>query len=261
VSISRTLASVTTPVVTVITPTGYRPESISLCKKMLEAQTYPLDKIHWIIINDGNIDDVPFWGEPENKRKINTFIAAGPLAWQEGYNTQRYSLEHAIDVCNKASKHIVIWEDDDFYTPTYIESYVALLQHFDLVGEGNAKYYHLPTKSYREMENYEHTSLASLAFNMKILPTFKRALHSGEKFFDITFWELAKKERINSMLFTNKNLSIGIKGMLGRRGIGVGHTPIGYTSDPFLGKLREWVGEEGVKMYEPYVGKKKTVGL
>ena len=129
------------------------------------------------------------------------------------------------------------------------------------------------------MKNYDHTSLASLAFKASVLPTFKRALHSGDKFFDITFWQLANEEKLNTLIFTNKNLSIGIKGMPGRPGIGIGHKldnremngigrvlfkgnlifddrPEAWISDPFSQKFMEWLGEDS-KYYLEFIGNKK----
>jgi len=242
------------PIVTVITPTGHRPEAIKLCKKWLVNQTYLKDNIQWIIVTD----EKKF---PEHEERVlySQDIYEGPLLWEEGFNTQRYSINHIVSNGSYIlGDYILFFEDDDYYAPTYIEEYVYLLQKFDVVGEGNAKYFHLPTRTYKEMKNYDHTSLASLGFKKEVLPTFKRALHSGDKFFDITFWDLAKKENLNTLIFTNKNLSIGIKGMPGRKGIGVGHNPEGYTSDPFSQKLTQWIGED-IKHYKDFIGKKGSI--
>lgn len=241
------------PLVTVITPTGHREKAFDLCKKYLLRQNYPLKRIQWIpVIDDENNKYLPNYSPvEEDLLKLNQYDPLlSSLLWNSGFNTQRYNIDTSLPYIK--GEYIFFFEDDDFYYPNYISEYVELLQNFDLVGEGNAKYYHLPSHTYSEMRNYEHTSLASLAFNKKILPTFKRALHSGEIFFDIKFWELAKEEGVKSLLFCNKNLSIGIKGLPGRPGIGIGHKPEGWTSDPFGKKLIEWVGEDH-KLYKEFL--------
>jgi hypothetical protein len=88
-----------------------------------------------------------------------------------------------------------------------------------------------------------------------MLDTFEEALHSGEKFFDITLWELARKK--NTLLFTNQNVSIGIKGLPGRAGIGYGHEPKGFITDTGGRQLKKWVGPEWFNVYSKYLGVRK----
>lgn len=241
------------PLVTVITPTGQRKAALELCAKWLQNQTYPMDKIQYICVSDEWDTDYKH-SYPANGGTPHTVELGSFLKWKEGFNTHRLSLMAALPYIK--GEHIFFFEDDDFYSPPYIEFYVHLLQKFDLVGEGNAKYYYLPTHVYKEINNYEHTSLASLAFNKSLLPIFERALHSGEPFFDLKFWQYAKEEKVNSLIFTNKNLSIGIKGMPGRKGIGLGHRPEGWDSDPFGKKLMEWLPDNW-QDYKPFIGLQK----
>ena len=235
------------PLIDLVTVTGWRSKAFAICEKLIVNQTYPKDKINWVVVNDDN-------GETQctlNQVKINA-----PLIWKPGYNTQRTNWMAALPVIQESkAEYVFPIEDDDYLAPTYLESYVHLLQMFSIVGEGNSGYYNCTSKSYKEMQNYEHCSLAATGFRKEILPIFLEALHSGEKFFDITFWELCKKYKKTSMVFVNKHLSIGMKNLPGRPGIGSGHNPIGYTSDPAGSKLLEWVGQD-MKYYTEFLGKK-----
>lgn len=236
--------------ITIVTPTGHRPAVIQLLKKYIEAQTYK-DEITWVIVNDGVPDDVPF----NEVQGVELISIAATTTWHSGYNTQRLNWMDALKVIPKDTSAIFCMEDDDYYSPEYLETYVKLLDTFSLVGEGNNKYYYVPGKCFKEMNNYVHTSLSSLAFRSGMLSTFLEALHSGEVFFDTVLWDLVRKQRISSLLFTNHNLSIGIKGLPGRPGIGVGHTPEKYESDPFFTKLDEWC-KESANNYMEFIPKK-----
>jgi hypothetical protein len=244
------------PKVIIITPTGYRPEALRVCNHHVINQKYQ-GPIEWIVIDD-SLDPKMIYEHKMTPRSAEVYPS--PLPWKTGYNTQRFSLMRAFQVIEENYSdvdYIFFFEDDDFYSPNYIKEYVELLKNFEIVGEGNAKYYHLPSKTYSEMKNYEHCSLACTAFRKSFIPIFLEALHSGEKFFDITTWQLAKKYERNSMIFVNKQLSVGIKGFPGRPGIGVGHTPAGWTSDPFGGKLRQWCGKDA-ELYTEFLGKKQN---
>lgn len=231
--------------VTLITPTGMRHHAFYICEKLIAKQTYK--NIQWIVVDDG---------EERVECALGQTYLRGPVTWKENYNTQRLNLMQAIE--HVKGKYVFFIEDDDYYAPDYIEFYVSLLSSAcDVVGESDVKYYHLKSKSWLSLKNYDHTSLAATAFNAKHMPIFLEALHSGEKFFDITFWKYAQENDLKTLLFNNKQYSVGIKGFPGRKGIGSGHAPAGYISDPFGNKLRSWVGDEDFKLYLPYLGTHK----
>lgn len=224
--------------VTLVTPTGHRPEAFALCQKYIDRQTYKGD-IQWIIISDDPNIAVPV-------KSLDTEIYPGPKQWSPGINTQRLNLDAAIP--HVKGDYVFIIEDDDWYSPKYIESTLALLQMADVVGEGNTKYYNLKHSCYRELQNYAHSSLCQTAFRRSALPTFEQAVNSGKEFIDIEFWRLARSK----MIYTEANLSIGMKGLPGRPGIGLGHRPVDFTADYDMQKLIEWIGEEDAKAYKPF---------
>lgn len=238
-----------TPIVTVVTCTGWRPEAFKLCERHMRSQTYPYDRIRWIVVSD----DDPKTPTPTT---MNQIYIPGPLIWQEGYNTQRFNMTAGLDKAKEFSDfdHLLIWEDDDFYKNDYISEMVKLLGITDVAGEGAAKYYNLRQKCSTIVQNYAHTSLCQLGIRRKAFPILEKALHSGEIYFDTTFWSLLHQHpEITSLLFVNRNLSIAIKGLPGRTGIGMGHRNLGgWDSDPFGIKLQEWLGHDW-RLYEPYI--------
>lgn len=231
-----------------ITATGSRPEAFALCQKWMSAQTMGADI--WTIIDDGaEPTPIPF---PVGKQYFR-----GPKIWKPTLNTQRLNLDFAIS--KVTGDYIFCVEDDDHYAPNYIEVFHDLLQHFDVVGEANNKYYHLPHAAWKPMRNYEHSALCSTAFKKKHLDIFEEAVNSGEKFIDIAFWKLVRKKKIPFVLLTDSNLVVGIKGLPGRPGIGIGHDPDRHSfisDDMVFTQLKRLVGND-IEHYRPYLPKKR----
>lgn len=227
--------------VTLITPTGSRPEAFALCERFIERQTYK-GPIQWIVIDDS----------PKNPTKctLGQEYYVGPMEWREGLNTQRYNLAFALPKVK--GDYILLPEDDDFFHPQFIEVYLDFLKHVALVGEGDCTYYSLKTKGYLEMNNFKHASTTQTAFRKSSIPFFEKALHSGEKYFDIVLWNNAKAGRIKNILFSGLGLCVGMKGLPGRNGIGVGHSSNNFTLDPDLSKLKQLVGLD-FKLYEKWL--------
>lgn len=205
------------------------------------------ETIQWIVVDDGEkaIKILP--------PVVNTFnyhYVRPEKLWRPGINTQRLNLDLALPLVT--GDKIFFIEDDDYYAPNYLEFYSHLLNHFNVVGETNAKYYNLKYQCYKEMGNYKHSSLCQTAITKKALPLMDEAINSGELYIDTVFWEKVKRKNLSHLLFYDANLSIGIKGMPGREGIGIGHTPKGFISDTQLSKLKMWIGAEA-KAYEPFI--------
>jgi len=225
--------------VTLLTPTGSRPKAFELCEKYMARQTYKGD-IQWIVVDDSPNSPTPCTMGQE--------YYVGPLTWKPGLNTQRYSLDLALSKAK--GDYIFVLEDDDHYAPNYIETMVNMLQYADMVGECDVTYYSLRApRGYMEMKNYRHASTCQTAFRKSYVPMFYRALHSGEKYFDILLWNTARMANHKVMLFSGLNLCIGMKGLPGRTGIGVGHTSHEFIADQQWVKLRSLMPEEDAKVY------------
>lgn len=239
-------------VVTLITTTGFRADAFALCRKYLERQTYK-GKVQWIIVHDdGKYKETePFQSIHNHNIEITDIFAK--KIWRPGINTQRNNLDEALSKIE--GEYVLFWEDDDHYCVNYVEKMVALLKIFPVVGEGNAKYYNVRGKCYREMLNYSHASLCQTGFHKFQLDLVDRAINSGELYIDNVLWKLVRDEKVPHLLFNDLNLCIGIKGMPGRSGIGTGHKPTGYTPDGLGFKLKQWIGQD-YDLYIPFLGRR-----
>lgn len=225
--------------VTLITPTGSRPEAWALCEKYMARQTYK-GNIQWIVIDDGT---------PPTKCTLGQEYYRGPKEWRPGINTQRLNMDEALK--HVKGDFIFVVEDDDWYAPNYIESYLKLLTLYPAVGEGNSKYVNILDRSWREWNNYKHASLCQTALRKELLPRLEEAVDSGELFMDIVLWRIFFTHKLKPFLFVNQDYCIGVKGLPGRHGIGAGHFPKekGFQGDPGFSELRRLIGDEDVQAY------------
>lgn len=221
--------------VSVITCTGFRPEAFNLCKRFLGRQTWN-GPIQWIVVTDQ--PDFPKILPP--KENITVEHVKAKRNWTEGFNTQRFNMEHALRKVE--GQFVIIFEDDEFYAPNYIQTCMDLLRFADIVGEGNSKYYHVGIPGFKEMANIRHASLCQTALRSSQLPLLKAAVDSGELYFDIKLWETAREKKVPTLIRSDSNLVIGMKGMPGRGNIGAGGRLRDYQLDPKLEKLKLWVG-------------------
>jgi len=241
-----------------ITPTGGRPNQISLCAYFMKRQTYP-GKIVWIIVDDclprttdAISDDRPNW----------TIIKVYPTPpWQPNQNTQGRNIATGINTLfttykREEIKGIFIIEDDDYYKPVYLDRMVPRLNGFQATGERNTIYYNVYYRTYFTNPNLGHASLFQTAFSIDALPIFSGCIN--EKFIDMIFW--SRLTKVN--LFNDGNLSIGIKGIPGRYGIGAGHTRLrNMPQDQDWRILTQLIGMEDARLYMPYYGSRQTQSL
>lgn len=227
--------------VTLITLTGERQKAFSLCETWMKTQQgvkIAAPDFQWIVVDDGRTPTRVTMGQE---------YIRGPRIWSPGVNTQRFNMEAALKLVK--GEKILIIEDDDWYAPTYVKTMIDMLDHVDAVGEGNAKYYYLPKSWYHEMGNFKHASLCQTGMTKTVLPLLADAVNSGEKYYDIFFWAHVIRHRY--LLMFEKNLSVGMKGLPGRQGIGVGHVNHnGYKHDKDFKVLKEWVGQGAVEVYK-----------
>jgi hypothetical protein len=206
--------------IVLITPTGDREVQFKICSELMKDQTY-MGKVVWIIIDD--VLPITTDSVTGDFREGWDIVKLYPTPkWGIGDNTQGRNLMAGISFINDSLplediEGIFIIEDDDFYKPIFLERMVLRLKDYDLVGERNTVYYNIPYRSYSINPNIRHSSLFQTAFTPKVIPFFIQCL--GEKFIDILLWTYNGKK----LLFKENNLSVGIKGLPGRPGIGAGH--------------------------------------
>jgi glycosyltransferase involved in cell wall biosynthesis len=230
--------------ITLITPTGDRPEAFELTRKWIASQTVQPDQ--WIVVDDG------FTELPEHLRKDIDYIRRVPKK-NEGH-TLTLNIKEAV-------KHIegdiiLIIEDDDWYGPRYIETMWKYLQMYDLVGEAYARYYHLVAMKYRRIGNNAHASFCQTGFVKRLLPIFIQCIE-GDPYIDARLWNVVTEHKF-LIKDTDDVLKIhcSLKGLKGRKGIGSGHNESAeyYNVDVGLEYLRRWVGEENARLYMEHVG-------
>lgn len=228
--------------VTLITPTGGRGEAFSLCEQWIRNQTYKGD-IQWLVTDDC-----------EHLKK--TLFTAGqvqvkaPKEWSPDINTHRYNMDALLE--KVSGDYVFIIEDDEYYAPNYIESMLKLLETSVVAGISNDRYYHIKAKGYKVIGNWKHASLCRTALRSTAWKILYQAVHSGEYYFDIDFWRRCREKEISMNLIANSSLSVGIKGMPGRAGLGAGHAIVGYARDKDLTTLKDWLGND-FKYYQPFV--------
>jgi len=232
--------------VTVITPTGDRPEALALLRRWMATQTRQADQ--WIIIDDGTkpVKAKKFPGAKvirRNPRKDDPACTLG--------ENLRVALPHI------AHEKVLVMEDDDWYGPDYIATMADLLEDHELVGISGTKYYHPGIPGYREMGRGDHASLSQTAFRKSLLPELEKAIPFDNSLpdypecsVDMRLWARANG---NSRLVPGADMQLhcSIKGMPGRGGAGVGHDKRFYTPDKDLTKFQEWCDD--VEAYRGFI--------
>lgn len=220
--------------ITIITPTGNRQTAISRCEYYMSRQTVQPDQ--WVISDDG--DNTTNYTLPYQEVYTRPFH---PDKAKSFTGNLLNCLSHI-----KYNKILVI-EDDDWYHPTYIEKMMRRLSSCDLAGQPNTIYYNVAKQLWRQNQNTNRASLCETVFRSKLLPTIEKLCQQRKSaFVDSRIWNLEVRKR----LFSDERLCIGLKGMPGRKGIGVGHRPgPSYKKDPNWHKLIDLIGPEDADYY------------
>ncbi len=226
--------------ITVVTATGDRPDAFTLCQKWIREQTRFPDQ--WVIVDDGMVSLKPpsfpscdyFRREPQKDDPKHTMII---------------NLKEAFK--HISGNVVLIIEDDEYYSPKYIEIMAEYLERYEVVGVGRSKYFHLPSGNYVRHMNLGHASLAQTGFRTSFLPKFMSVL-DGDNFLDIRIWTILNGEKAQycdapdlteifrvskdgrGLIFDDGEadcLYLGIKGLPGRPGIGGGHAYRGKITD------------------------------
>lgn len=232
-----------------ITPTGNRIDQFKICTKWMHRQDYT-GKVLWIIVDDGpgvTTNSV----QPEFRADWEIVKVYPKPVWA-GTNTQGRNLKAGIDALTsherfKEVRSIFIIEDDDYYKPVYLTEMVGRMKNFSLIGETNTVYYNVQWRQYCDNNNRQHSSLFQTAFRPDQIALFVSCLQN--KWIDADMWAKAT----NKHLFHAGMLSLGIKGMPGRGGIGAGHKrTMSFIQDQSLQSLKQLIGEEDAEVYAKY---------
>ena len=234
--------------IALISPTGARPQAFSLCAKHMKSQTYK-GEVLWVVVDDGSPlttnNVAPDFREGWEIQKIYPV----PV-WAPGTNSQSRNIKAGLDIVkNYTVEAIFIIEDDDYYKPVYLEEMMKRMAGYLAIGETKTIYYNVACRQIMLNNNEKHSSLFQTAFTPAALYIFESCY--GHQFIDAEFWR--KIPRGRGCLFSADNLSVGIKGMPGRGGIGAGHRMAqGHPKDISFNYLRNLIGHEAAAQYEGY---------
>lgn len=142
---------------------------------------------------------------------------------------------------------IAFIEHDDWYAPAHLEAIVdQLAGAVQIAGDDQQRYYNVSQRCWRIFPN-SGASLCQTAIRRELLPRFemvaRRCLAASKFGVDRALWDAT---RPHERSLKRADTVVGIKGLPGRRGLGVGHRPSGpqWTFDAELEQLRAWVGND-----------------
>lgn len=165
------------PTVSVVTPTYNRRKFIPWCIRCLKAQTYPAERIEWLVFDDGT-DPIADLLEPHMKSmNIRYFFSTEKL--NIGAKRNRLHKEARGEI-------IVVVDDDDYYPPQRISHAVLKLKtsKVEIVGSSRNQLFFTDDKSIWEVGPYGayHATFGTMAFT-------KRFVKSAECDESVTFAE------------------------------------------------------------------------
>lgn len=146
-------------------------------------------------------------------------------------------------------------EHDDWYRPDHIETCLRELSDHLATGSVWQRYYNVTQRCWRVMRNVG-SALCNTAFAADLIPNMRaaceRARSQNRIGVDRFFWDSIPDSRRN---ITETETVIGVKGLPGRKGLGLGHKADlcithGWTYDPQAIKAREWLGDDTARYAE-----------
>ena len=206
---------------TAITATWQRPEAMALSHKYIKRQTRLPDQ--WLVL--------------------------------DGPEKMGFKLLKAFEGGKVKGDGLVIWEDDDWYDPTWLEWCEEWLSKgYDIVGEGQAIYYNVRWRWWSNCENARHASLCQTALTSNLIPTFCSIITAFDnQWFDTRLWRLERNRHLR-LPGDGPRRVIGMKSLPGTTGYSGEHVamlPNHAHADPDLKKLRELIGKDA-KAYAPF---------
>ena len=151
------------PFVSICTPTFNRRPFIPTLIKLIENQTYPKDRLEWIIVDDGT--------DP-----VGDLIKDIPYAKYFHYEGEKMKLGKKRNLMHKKSSGdiLVYFDDDDYYPPERVSHAVTMLkQHPSALCAGSSKlpiyFPHIDKLYYFGPYGANHATAGTFAFRRKML--------------------------------------------------------------------------------------------
>lgn len=224
---------VTKPDVTLITPTGDRPIPFALCERWMKKQTFD-GSVQWIVVDDG--------AEPTTCTLGQQYIRRAPQPDDPRHTLARNLLTAIPHI---RSDKILIIEDDDWYSPWYIEKMLPALTDADLVGLRDQIYYRIRDREWRLCPGTRRrASMCQTGMTSVVVPTLQAVCQDDFRATDIRLWRDWNGSRHFLPLQSSEKLSIGLKQLPGRKGQTSGWRkhPRGYAADNSEEFLKAWLG-------------------
>ena len=150
------------PFVSVCTPTFNRRPFIPAIIECFNSQTYPKDKIEWIIIDDGT-------------DKVGDLFSSIPQAKYFPYDEKMVLGKKRNLMHEKSSGDIIVYmDDDDYYPPERIEHAVRKLQSNPKILCGGSSELHIYFNNLNKLVQFgpyapNHATAGTFAFKRKLL--------------------------------------------------------------------------------------------
>jgi glycosyltransferase involved in cell wall biosynthesis len=219
--------------VTVITPTGDRPAAFALAEKWMARQTFK-GRIQWVVVDDGEVPTVCTMGQTHVRREKKP---------DDPKHTLPMNLAAGIRAAK--SDKVLVMEDDDWYSPIYVETMTKRLDEADLVGDNRTIYYRHGF-GWKCLNNRGHASLAATGFKGKVVldQVVDFCERIREAFIDLHMWRHCRGTKKIYERNQSKPIIVQMKGMPGRPGQIRHHWSDQYHPDPGKKVLRGWIGDD-----------------
>ena len=232
--------------VTLLTPTGDRPEAFRLLRRWVRDQDYEGD-MQWLIVDDGEHPTAAPPGADYVRRTRSPDDPAHTLPAQ---------LLRVLPMVR--GDFVLFMEDDDYYSPRYVSHMASLLERHSLVGEGFARYYSVANSRYWRCRNSRHASLGQTAIRREVMPHLYDALRArrDDPVVDVRLWRNPSKGLVFDDRSDRLCLHCAMKNMPGRRSTMKAHTRLQLHGhrDPEGRMLKRWVGEAAYAIYREFQG-------
>lgn len=158
------------PLVSLITPTYNRRRFIPTLLKIVEAQTYPKDRMEWVIVDDGQDSVEDLFTAASTNKKLPTIRYIR--------REEKMTLGEKRNLLNREAKGeiLVALDDDDYYMPDRVTAAVHALQskpQVDLAGASEIYMYFSDVKEIWRFGPYapNHATNGTMAWRKRYADT------------------------------------------------------------------------------------------
>jgi hypothetical protein len=186
-------------------------------ERWIELQTYD-EPWQWLVVGED------FRGY--------SFTHGQDIVWrhqQHGERLHSYCLNILAALPHIVGDKIIICEDDDWYSPDYVDVMDALLDQAPLVGNVPALFLNVRFRTLRAYANPSHASLGQTALRSEVVPVLAAIARRGSPSMDLMLW---REWCGGTILYREVGFHVSCKGMPGTPGIASEHRAPRGQPDP-----------------------------